>query len=229
MENVIVKPETKPRIIPWNELIRLARQGEPEAVRCFYAETQPFVDRLCRIPYFADRLGADEISGITALKLTEFLKSDTAVPESDREVPFLLKRILRFHLINAINKSLLRSKYEISESMLIPSSGEATDCCASLLEKLEADASANPETACLQAEAYDELLQLIQRLPKNEQAVLRGLYVDEKTPEEVAEDLHYSPRGLRNVRKKALDRLREEIMKLRKAWIGEKHGHKTER
>lgn len=210
IENSEKQPEI-PMIpeIPWNELIGRARQGDLSALHRIFAQMQPFVESLCRVRYFADRLGTDEIRSILALRLAEFIKSDVAIPETDRQVPYLLKRILRFHLINAINKTILQSKYEMSESMVILPSGEKTEPGNTLLENVLADPGADPETACLQEEFSKELMLLILQLNKKEQAVIQKLYIQQKTPAEAARELNYTMRGLRNLRQKALGHLRE--------------------
>lgn len=195
--------------IPWNELIYRARQGDTAALHRLFTLMQPYVERLCRVSYFASRLGSDEVRSILALRLAEFINSNAAVPEHDREVPYLLKRILRFHLINVTNKAILHSKYEMSESTIILPSGEDVDPYETLLEHVAADPGWNPETVCVQAEFNDELALLIRQLSKKEQAVIQKLFIQQKTPVEAAEELCYTLRGLRNVRQKALAHLRE--------------------
>ena len=209
-ENCGKQPET-PMMpdIPWNELIHRARRGDPAALHRIFVLMQPFTESLCRVPYFAGRLGSDEIRGILALRLAEFVNSGDAVPEKDEEVPYLLKRILRFHLINVINKAILQNKYEMTESMVILPSGEKAEPGNILLENVTADPGPDPETACLQEEFSEELMLLIRQLSKKEQAVIQKLYIQQKTPAEAAKELCYSMRGLRNLRQKALGHLRE--------------------
>ena len=194
---------------PWNDQLRRARKGDPAALHRIFVLMQPFTESLCRVPYFAGRLGSDEIRGILALRLAEFVNSGDAVPEKDEEVPYLLKRILRFHLINVINKAILQNKYEMTESMVILPSGEKAEPGNILLENVTADPGPDPETACLQEEFSEELMLLIRQLSKKEQAVIQKLYIQQKTPAEAAKELCYSMRGLRNLRQKALGHLRE--------------------
>ena len=196
---------------PWNELVQRSREGDAEAARRFFLAAQPLIDRLCRVPYFAARLGKDEVQSLSYLRLAEFLRSDGAIPANDREVPWLLKRMLRFHVINAVNKTILRDKYETTESaLLLPSAGE-TGACAAVLENLAADAAANPETAKLQDEFRDECMLLVSRLSRQEQAVIRKLYLQQKTPAEAAAEMRYSARGLRSLRQRALGHLRDSL------------------
>ncbi|MBR1589549.1 MAG: sigma-70 family RNA polymerase sigma factor [Acidaminococcaceae bacterium] len=195
--------------ILWNELVRKARMGDAEAARRFFLAAQPLIDRLCRVPYFAARLGKDEVQSLSYIRLAEFLRSEAAIPANDREVPWLLKRILRFHIINAVNKTLLRDKYEMTESALLLPSEEETGNCAAVLENLAADVTANPEAVKLQDEFRDECMLLVRQLTKQEQAVIRKLYLQQKTPAEAAAEMHYSARGLRNLRQRALGHLRD--------------------
>ena len=195
--------------IPWNELIYRARRGDAAALHRLFTLMQPYIESLCRVSYFASRLGSDEVRSILALRLAEFINSDAAIPEQDREVPYLLKRILRFHLINMTNKAILHSKYEMSESTIILPSGEDVDPHETLLEHVAADPRWNPESVCVQADFNDELALLIRQLSKKEQAVIQKLFIQQKTPAEAAKELRYTLRGLRNLRQKALAHLRE--------------------
>lgn len=195
--------------IPWNELICRARRGDLAALHRLYSLMLPYIESLCRVPYFAAILGADEVRNILALRLAEFINSNDAVPERDREVPYLLKRILRFHLINVTNKTILHSKYEMSESSMILPSGEESGPLDTLLENASADSGWNPETVCVQEEFSHELAQLIQHLNQKEQAVIQKLFIQQKTPAEAAQELRYTMHGLRNVRKRALGHLRD--------------------
>ena len=58
---------------PWNEWLRLARQGDKEATLLFCTQAEPFIELFCRISYFRHFLGEEEIRGIAALKVMEFL------------------------------------------------------------------------------------------------------------------------------------------------------------
>ena len=196
---------------PWNDQLRRARKGDEAALRRIYAASQPYMERLSRVPYFAGRLGSDEIRGILALRLAEFVNSGDAVPEKDGEVPYLLKRVLRFHLINVINKSLLHSKYEMTQSAVILPAGERAGLLDRLPENRAAEPASDPETACVRKNFREELALLMGQLPGKEQAVIQTLYMQQKTPAEAAEELHYSPRGLRNARQRALGHLREKL------------------
>lgn len=197
--------------IPWNELICRARQGDPAALHRLFALMQPYIESLCRVPYFASRLGADEVRSILALRLAEFINGAAAIPERDREVPYLLKRILRFHLINVTNKTILHNKYEMSESSIILPSGEEINPYETLPEHATADSRWNPEAVCVQDEFNEELTLLIRQLNKKEQAVIQKLFIQQKTPAEAANELCYTLHGLRNVRRKALAHLREML------------------
>jgi DNA-directed RNA polymerase specialized sigma24 family protein len=196
---------------PWNDQLRRARNGDAEALQRVFAAMQPYMERLSRVPYFAGRLGSDEIRSILALRLAEFVNSGAAVPEKDEEVPYLLKRILRFHLINVINKSLLHSKYEMSQSAVILPAGEPAGNFDALPGIRAAEPAEDPETACVRKDFRNELALLMGQLPGKERAVVQMLYMQQKTPAEAAKELHYSLRGLRNARQRALGRLRGKL------------------
>ena len=196
---------------PWNDQLRRARNGDAAALQRIFAAMQPYMERLSRVPYFAGRLGSDEIRSVLALRLAEFVNSGAAVPEKDEEVPYLLKRILRFHLINVINKSLLHSKYEMSQSAVILSVGKPAGNFDALPGIRTAEPAADPETACVRKDFRKELALLMEQLPLKERAVIQTLYIQQKTPAEAAKELHYSLRGLRNARQRALGRLRGKL------------------
>ena len=54
------------------------------------AQAEPFIELFCRISYFRHFLGEEEIRGIAALKVMEFLMEYPDPPE-DKEIPVLLK------------------------------------------------------------------------------------------------------------------------------------------
>ena len=59
---------------PWKQWIARASRGDERAALNFFAGVEPIVREFCRIPYFRDNLGINEICGISNHKLTEFLK-----------------------------------------------------------------------------------------------------------------------------------------------------------
>ena len=48
-------------VTPWNEKYQKAHAGDIEAEYSIYMAADPFIERLCNVPYFRDRLGKDEI------------------------------------------------------------------------------------------------------------------------------------------------------------------------
>ena len=51
-------------VTPWNEKYQKAHAGDIEAEYSIYMAADPFIERLCNVPYFRDRLGKDEIRSI---------------------------------------------------------------------------------------------------------------------------------------------------------------------
>ena len=96
---------------PWNEWLRLARQGNEHAKLRFCTQAEPFIELFCRIRYFRRFLGEEEIRGIAALKVMEFLMEYPDPPE-DKEIPVLLKRVIRNALLYPTEKAEVRSRRE---------------------------------------------------------------------------------------------------------------------
>ena len=83
---------------PWKQWIARANRGDEGAALNFFAGVEPIVREFCRIPYFRDNLGTNEIYGISNHKMTEFLKRAPHI-RTDEEAPCVLKTVLRNTLL----------------------------------------------------------------------------------------------------------------------------------
>ena len=102
-------------MLPWAEWMRLAREGDTEAVRRFCAAAEPFINLVCqqwRLP--VDKLGQDEVRSIAALATVEFLMTYNG-PLKDRKIPLVLRWFIRCELLDTLRGLNARRKYELPE------------------------------------------------------------------------------------------------------------------
>ena len=98
-------------VTPWNEKYQKAHAGDIEAEYSIYMAADPFIERLCNVPYFRDRLGKDEIRSICSFALVKWVRKEQQLPP-DEEVPFLLRSVLRKTLLCCIRRQDFRAEHE---------------------------------------------------------------------------------------------------------------------
>lgn len=197
--------------IPWNRLFREAKKGDDGAVRDFFAAAQPFIDRLCKNAFFRDRLGRDEIQSVAFLALARILQKLDALPE-DSKVPYLLRRVLRFTLIDCVRTLDVLEEYEqpsvVFFTPMDPDGDGGTDDMAM---DFPADDRDEPENRCLRQELGHEVRSAIERLSPREQAVIKAHFYDGKDIRTIAAELRCSPQHVRASKRNALTRLRRML------------------
>ena len=104
-------------VTPWNENYQKAHAGDIEAEYSIYMAADPFIERLCNVPYFRDRLGKDEIRSICSFALVKWVRKEQQLPP-DEEVPFLLRSVLRKTLLCCIRRQDFRAALRARKSCL---------------------------------------------------------------------------------------------------------------
>ena len=189
---------------PWKQWIVLAGRGDERAALNFFAGVEPVVREFCRIPYFRDNLGTNEICGISNHKLTEFLKRAPDV-RSDEEVYYLLKTVLRNTLIRSVKQHKTRCRMQQPYS----TGARQEDTAETVAELLPADSSLEPEALLLRNELTQDVKEALKQLKPLEQKVLRGLYYEGKNNKALANDLNITPQYVSWLKRKGLSRLKK--------------------
>ena len=81
---------------------------------------------------------------------------------------------------------------------------------SSLMDKLEAK-NINPDEKLDNATIYKKLYAAIDKLPEREQAIIRGIYIDNKTLAEIGTELNLSAERVRQIREQALKTLKNDL------------------
>lgn len=195
-----------PGQFPWNEWLRLARLGDETAKLRFCNQAESFIKQFCNVPLFSEWLGKDEVRGIAALATVEFLMEYDAPPE-DRNIPFMLKRIIRNKLTDQLRKQYVRGHREHSgSSRRKQNNGEQAP---NIMETLATSQKEEPEMKVLDKEMNRMTREAFRRLKPCEQTVLRAFFYQKKTPAAIAEELHCSRQYVEKVRGNALRRMRK--------------------
>ena len=155
-------------VTPWNEKYQKAHAGDIEAEYSIYMAADPFIERLCNVPYFRDRLGKDEIRSICSFALVKWVRKEQQLPP-DEEVPFLLRSVLRKTLLCCIRRQDFRAEHEQ------PAAYRNTDAVSeedepgnSRLEREATDSAEEPESKCLRNAFRMAVRNAVGQLPKEE-------------------------------------------------------------
>ena len=194
-------------MLPWTEWMRLARDGDTEAVRRFCAAAEPLISRLCRWRLPVDKLGSDEVRGIAALAVVEFLMTYNG-PLQDRKIPLVLRRYVRCELLDTLRKLNARRKYELPE--ICCESGNAGGDPASATGQ-DTGPFPDPEERLLRDDFRRELEDAIRNLNPKERAVIHSFYFLGKPAGAVSGLLNCSPQYARRLRRAAIRRLRGRL------------------
>lgn len=184
--------------------IPAGRQDLKAAAANFFAETEPVVRGFCRIPYFRNSLGINEIYSISHSKLMEVFRKTERLPDS-KPAPCLLKRILYNELVNQVHRHETRCKYRQPHREEEKPDTEAV----TPTELLPADSRCEPEVRMLQEELARDLEEALHRLKPLEQEVLRSLYYEGKSNKAAAEEMQVTPQYVSALKKSGLARLRK--------------------
>ena len=191
---------------PWNEWLRLARQGDETAKLRFCTRAESFIELFCRVGYFRHFLGKEEIRSIANLAVAEFMMTYDDLPK-DREIPFLLKRIIRNALINPAKRAEVRSRREHRPAE--PKGKDENDTGITDMDIFPAKRNEEPEAKLLTKELYKATAEAFQQLLPNEQAAIRAFFFQNKTASAIARELQCTRQNVEQMRDRALRRLRQ--------------------
>lgn len=191
---------------PWNEWLRLARQGNEHAKLCFCTQAEPCIELFCHISYFRRFLGEEEIRGIAALKVMEFLMEYPDPPE-DKEIPVLLKSVIRNALLYPAEKAEVRNRRE--QRPATPQGDGENGAEVNAIEGFPAKRKEEPEAKLLSKELQNATTEAMQQLLPGEQNVIRALFFRNKTAAAIAKELRCTRQNVEQMRDRALRRLRE--------------------
>ena len=190
---------------PWNEWLRLARQGDEDAKLRFCTQAEPFISRFCNIPLFAEWIGRDEARGIATLVVIEFLMEYDNPPE-DREIPYMLKRQIRNRLIDQYRKLYVRNGRE-KKPVLRTDDDDGTG--RDNYSSYPANKKYEPEATLLAKELHSVTADTFRQLQPHEQNVLRAFFFQNKTAAAIAKELQCTRQNVEKLRNRALRRLRQ--------------------
>ena len=191
---------------PWNEWLRLARQGDKEAALRFCIQAEPFIEQLCSVGVYAFHVGKEEARSIAHLILMEFLMNYPNPPE-DKEILFVLKRIMRNKLIDQIRKIEVKGRYELGITALEGTNGNGTE--EGITELLNAKRKEEPEAKLLAKELHNATAEAMSQLLPSEKDVIRAMFFRNKTISAIAKELQCTRQNVEQMRDRALRRLRQ--------------------
>ena len=184
---------------PWNEWLRLARQGDNNAARLFCAQAEPFIERLCSTCFFRDRLGTEEIRSVAMLAVMEFLMTHPE-PPCDQNLPYLLKRIIRNRVLTQITRQSVHDRRN-----------QSTDANEeeNRISNVAASRNDEPDAKLLAAEFDRAFADAFRQLRPGEKNMLRSFFFQNKTAAAIAKELQCSRQYVEKMRNKALIHLRK--------------------
>ena len=191
---------------PWNEWLRLARQGDEQAKLRFFTQAEPFIKRLCNTRYFGDRLGMDEIRSTATLALLEFLMNYPN-PPADTNLPFLLKRIMHNRVLMQIKKQKVTQQRKCS--ITGQEDNRQAETGQDSIKNVPANRKEEPEAKLLAKELHNATEEAMQQLLPNEQNVIRALFFQNKTMAGFARELQCTRQNVEQMRDRAFHRLRQ--------------------
>ena len=128
-------------------------------------------------------------------------------PPEDKEIPVLLKRVIRNALLYPTEKAEVRSRREQRPATL-QGDGEK-DGEVNAIEGFPAKRREEPEAKLLSKELQNATAEAMQQLLPSEQNVIRALFFRNKTIAAIAKELQCTRQNVEQMRDRALRRLRE--------------------
>lgn len=187
---------------PLNEWMARGRQGDTQAVLLYCRCIEPIIDSFCKDPFLLHRLGRDEIRSAASLAALEFM-SDYTGTTPDKEIPYLLRRVLRCSLLQAVRRDDTRLRHEGPNG----SSTDTTDGNAPAEPADDPDKT--PEALFLRAARRQQVQAALQTLPDRERAVINALYFRCLDTLETAQEIGVTRNYVQKLQRRALTRLRK--------------------
>ena len=193
------------RSFPWNKHMSQAQQGDSGAILLCCQAAEPVVADFCRNSTFLGLFSADEVRSIACLAALEFMMEYSGqVP--DREIPWLLRRIIRCRLYDEARRLQTRLRYELQEPEC-PSNDEKDEERFPDLQ-VAAPEEERPEAQLLQADLRHRIKASLSALKPKEQELIRAMYMENMTSAEIAKKWQCSSRYVLMVKRDALNHLK---------------------
>ena len=174
-------------VFPWKEKMRQAGQGDTGSVLELCEEIRPIVEGFSRNGMFRSLFSAEDTRSMASLAALEFMMGyEGETP--DREIPYLLRRIIRCRLYDEARRLQTRLRYEVPDTSQVS-------------EDNDGDKGHSFQTAWRDGETPETLN------PK-EQEVLRAIYAENKSSSEIARQWHCTSRYVIMVKHNALNKLK---------------------
>ena len=199
---------------PWNLWFRQAEEGKIEAIHNIIMASQPIISSLSNIRLFQSRMSKDDICSNANYVLLRFIKKRRELP-TDKEVPFLIRHVLKCGLTDCIRSMEVREEHEqLAIAVKLTNTYEddaytENDC----YESYVADTRTEPETHCLNSELCDMVREAVQQLPEDERTVIQGFYYQNKGMKEIAQELNCTFQNAYKTRRSAYTHLKKLLKK----------------
>lgn len=200
-DNLNVKEED---IFPWKKTMRQAGQGDTGSVLRLCEEIRPIVEDFCRSRTFRNLFSEEDTRSMASLTAMEFMmgyEGDTP----DREIPYLLRRIIRCRLYDEARRLQTRLRYEVPDTSQVSEDNDEDNGHSFQTAWQDGE---TPETLLLSAERSSRIQNALKRLNPKEQEVLQAIYAENKTSGEIARQWHCTSRYVIMVKHNALNKLK---------------------
>ena len=102
-------------IFPWKKRMKEAGQGDTGSVLLLCQEVKPIIEGFSRNGMFRSLFSEDDTHSMASLAALEFMmgyEGDTP----DREIPYLLRRVIRCRLYDEARRLQTRLRYEVPDT-----------------------------------------------------------------------------------------------------------------
>lgn len=193
-------------VFPYNRCVSRAQQGDTGSVLLYCQAIEAMMDDFCKNRTFRGLFSKDEIRSIACLAALEFMMEYNGhLP--DREVPYLLRRIIRCRLYDEARRLQTRLRYELTENGTLPAEEKEED--DNPFSQLAGPEDETPEALLLMADRKQQIQEYLKSLKPKQQELIRAMYCENKSTAEIAQEWHCSSRYVLMVKRDALKRLKE--------------------
>ena len=196
--------EKEENVFPWKEKMRQAGQGDTGSVLELCEEIRPIVEGFSRNGMFRSLFSAEDTRSMASLAALEFMmgyEGDTP----DREIPYLLRRVIRCRLNDEARRLQTRQRYEVPDTSQVSEDNDEDKGHSFQTAWQDGE---TPETLLLSAERSSRIQNALKRLNPKEQEVLRAIYAENKTSGEIARQWQCTSRYVIMVKHNALNKLK---------------------
>lgn len=196
--------EKEENVFPWKEKMRQAGQGDTGSVLELCEEIRPIVEGFSRNGMFCSLFSAEDTRSMASLAALEFMmgyEGDTP----DREIPYLLRRVIRCRLYDEARRLQTRQRYEVPDTSQVSEDNDGDKGHSFQTGWQDGE---TPETLLLSAERSSRIQNALKMLNPKEQEVLRAIYAENKSSSEIARQWHCTSRYVIMVKHNALNKLK---------------------